>query len=178
MPVNRKRGRYFRRNVILLAVGLAFLCTLTAVMMSFGQGVRVVWDTKGLEHELATRVYGQERAVQDIQKIITRPIPYNKNMPIQSRHQIVFILGGPGVGKSHVINILTKHVKYESFTDKSKNISIEIDFEKPASEASPFPKKCSRSRHTNIPNISSITKRWTSIKKIRHKSKRCFIFFI
>jgi hypothetical protein len=67
----------------------------------------VVWDLKGLEKELRKRVFGQDEALNKILQAIREVVSSRK---ANSRPKTILLLGGPGVGKHHVLNIIKNHI--------------------------------------------------------------------
>jgi hypothetical protein len=67
----------------------------------------VVWDFQGLEKELKERVYGQDEAVNAILQVIRDVLTSREANP---RPKTIILVGGPGVGKHHVLNIIKNHL--------------------------------------------------------------------
>lgn len=115
------------KDQVLDFLGLLFAALLVgvigyAIVTNRTPPPTIVWDLPGLERELKERVYGQEEAAREIlwniRSLADDPRPTHKQ-------RVVFLLGGPGVGKSHVIDILQKHVHCEV----AGNSTCQIKFE-------------------------------------------------
>lgn len=66
-----------------------------------------VWDLTSLVQELTTRMHGQNEALRELVWTIRNLANETEHT---RRHHVVFLMGGPGVGKSHVIDIMINHI--------------------------------------------------------------------
>jgi hypothetical protein len=86
----------------------------------------VVWDLQGLEKELRERVYGQDEAVDTILQVIRDVVTSREANP---RPKTIILVGGPGVGKHHVMDIIKNHIRCQP-VNESATQSCELRFQR------------------------------------------------
>jgi hypothetical protein len=86
----------------------------------------VVWDLQGLEKELRERVYGQDEAVDKILQVIRDVVTSREAIP---RPKTIILVGGPGVGKHHVMDIIKNHIRCQP-VNESATQSCELRFQR------------------------------------------------
>jgi hypothetical protein len=69
----------------------------------------VVWDLQGLKKDFKERVYGQDEAVDKILQVI-RDVVTSREANPRPNNKTIILVGGPGVGKHHVLNIIKNHL--------------------------------------------------------------------
>lgn len=98
------------------AIPISFFCLMWFLYLKFvkfqHRNSKIVWNVSGLNYELQTRVRDQVVAVRGVVRLLRGTTSRLRGHP-QHRTQVVFLLGGPGVGKSLILDILMKHVKIQ-----------------------------------------------------------------
>jgi hypothetical protein len=81
-----------------------------------------IWDVPELKKDLEKRIFGQSYMINELTNIMN----YYVQEDIGQRYQLIFFIGGPGVGKSYVNRIMKNHIKCE---DEANNCYTSLRFD-------------------------------------------------
>lgn len=109
----------WRTTLVVIATVFTAICV---PLFTRREGV-VIWNIDDMTNELSKQVYGQDEVVKNITNAMRESIEMENSRP-----KLILLLGGPGVGKHHVLNIIRNHVKC-GYVNKTVAESCEDNYE-------------------------------------------------
>jgi hypothetical protein len=134
--------------------------------------VEVFWDMDGMEKELELRVYGQKDAIGNLTQSLQRAISDIKNN--QSNPKMFFLLGGPGVGKHLVLEIIQKHIKCQYKDEIKSNMPCEIEYKNRKNDLKSFDQIFVQFELMQFKNYSESSVTFANINKLEFYLKSAY----